>query len=158
MSIADRIVLMRQGRIVQSGTPEDLYDHPQTLFAARFLCDLNEVPGVVRDGAVECRFGRYPAPGIANGDAIVCIRPQSIGLRGLPEGVGPRSDEDLGEVQSCRFLGEAQRLLVAVEGLDQPLDVSEPVTSGRREPGTKVALRIDAARVLTFPASEARMR
>lgn len=158
MSIADRIVLMERGRIVQSGTPEDLYDHPQTLFAARFLCDLNEVAGVVREGAVECRFGRYPAPGVANGDAIVCIRPQSIALRGLSDSAAPLPNEDVGEVLSCRFLGEAQRLLVAVEGLDQPLDVSEPVTSGRRPPGARIAMRIDPARVLTFPLGEARRR
>jgi iron(III) transport system ATP-binding protein len=156
MSIADRIVLMRKGRIVQSGTPEDLYDHPKSLFAARFLSDLNEVRGVVREGAVECRFGRYPAPGVANGDAIVCIRPQSVALRSLAEGASPNHDEDLGEVLSCRFLGEAQRLLVAVEGLDQPLDVSEPVTFGRRVPGARIAIRIDPARILTFPAIEPR--
>lgn len=158
MSIADRIVLMRLGRIVQSGTPEDLYDRPRSLFAARFLSDLNEVPGVARDGAVECRLGRFAAPGIANGEAIVCIRPQSIALRRLEQGAAPQADEDLGEVLSCRFLGEAQRLLVAVEGLDQPLEVSEPVTSGRRKADTRVALRIDPTRALTFPASEARLR
>jgi iron(III) transport system ATP-binding protein len=158
MSIADRIVLMRLGRIVQAGTPQDLYDRPRSLFAARFLSDLNEVPGVVRDGAVECRFGSYAAPGIANGDAVVCIRPQSIALRLLGEGAAPAGDEDTGEVLSCRFLGESQRLLVSVEGLEQPLDVSETVTSGRREPGARVALRIDPARVLAFPAMEAEPR
>ena len=158
MSIADRIVLMRAGRIVQSGTPQELYDRPATLFAARFFCDLNEVPGVVRDGAVECRLGRFASPGLANGDAIVCIRPQSIGLRALGPSESPQDDEDEGSISSCRFLGETQRLLVDVEGLEQPLDVSEPVTIGRRSPGTRVAVRIAPVRVLTFPASEARLR
>ncbi len=157
MSIADRIVLMRAGRIVQAGTPEALYNRPASLFAARFLSDLNELPGVAREGFVECRLGRFAAPGMPNGDAIVCIRPQSVALR-RRGGEAAAADEDEGEVLSCRFLGETQRLLVSVDGLDQPLDVSQPVTSGLHETGSRVAVHIDATRVLTFPAAEAGVR
>src|SRR3954471_3794126 len=45
MRIADRIVLMRQGRIVQEGPAETLYREPVDIFAARFFCDFNEVEG-----------------------------------------------------------------------------------------------------------------
>ena len=47
MRIADRIVLMRHGRIVQIGTAETLYRQPSSLFAARFFCDFTEIEGQV---------------------------------------------------------------------------------------------------------------
>jgi iron(III) transport system ATP-binding protein len=50
MRIADRIVLMRRGRIVQSGTAEEVYTRPVSLYAARFFCDFNELPSVVQNG------------------------------------------------------------------------------------------------------------
>src|SRR5688500_1332851 len=45
MRIADRIVLMRAGKVVQEGTAEEVYHRPADLFAARFFCDFNEVEG-----------------------------------------------------------------------------------------------------------------
>jgi iron(III) transport system ATP-binding protein len=79
MRIADRIVLMRSGKIVQEGSAEDLYQRPADLFAARFFCDFNEVEGTVRGGSVATPVGNFPAAGLAEGSrAIVCIRPQGI--------------------------------------------------------------------------------
>jgi iron(III) transport system ATP-binding protein len=148
MSFADRIVLMRSGRIVQAGSPKVIYDGPRTLFAARFFCELNEIPGVVREGAAECRLGRFPAPGVPEGDAVVCVRPQAIEVRHL--GRGETAGGARGEILRCRFLGEIQRLLIGLEGLDQPLNASLPVGVGSYQPGDKVELQIDHTRVLTF--------
>src|SRR5918997_3791500 len=69
MMIADRIVLMRSGRIVQHGTAEDIYLRPKDLFAARFFCDFNEVEGVVRNGQVSTPVGVFPAPDLPDGPA-----------------------------------------------------------------------------------------
>lgn len=147
MRIADRIILMRAGRIVQSGTPEELYSHPATLFAARFFCEFNELEGVVREGYVECRLGRFQAPDVPNGNAIVCIRPQSLG-------VGGASADEIGEVISSRFLGETQRLVVAAEGLERPLHMSLAAGAGHFVPGQRIGLAIYRDSVLTFPAGE----
>jgi len=49
LSLADMVVIMRQGQIVQAGTPEDVYRAPQTRFAAEFLGNANIVPGRVVD-------------------------------------------------------------------------------------------------------------
>lgn len=148
MSIADRIVLMRAGMIVESATPEALYNRPGSLFAARFFCELNELPAVAREGHVECRLGRFAAPGVPNGEAIVCIRPQSISLRKAASARG--EDAERGEVRSSRFLGETRRLLVDVEGLDTPLDVSLPAGGPAFQAGDSVTLEIDRTRVLVF--------
>ena len=47
MRIGDRLVLLRDGRIEQVGTPREIYAQPRSLFAARFFSDVNELPGQV---------------------------------------------------------------------------------------------------------------
>ena len=150
MGIADRIVLMRAGRIVESASPERLYNHPQTLFAARFFSDLNELAGVAREGFAECRLGRFVAPGIANGDCVVAIRPQSLGL--VKVDGGGADERDVGFVRSSRFLGERRQVLVDVEGIDQPLEASLPTGAPAFAAGETVVIEIERARVLVFAA------
>jgi len=147
MRVADRIVLMRQGRIVQAGTGEALYRSPVSLFAARFFCDLTEIDGIVANGAVDTPIGRFPAPGLADGTAaIVGIRPQ--GVRLVPKGFCLP-----GRVVARRFLGEVDQLQIAVEGLDKPLAVrfSRPGSVGE---GEDVGLDVTTDEVLVFPAGD----
>lgn len=116
MMIADRIVLMRSGRIVQTGTPQELYEAPVSLFAARFFCDLNEIEAVARDGRVETPLGTFAAPTDApNGPCIVCVRRTSIHV------VPPQNADVVGVVISRRFLGDNILITAHVEGLNAPL-------------------------------------
>ncbi|GGK49764.1 ABC transporter ATP-binding protein [Salinarimonas ramus] len=143
MRIADRIVLMRAGRVVQEGPAEAIYRRPADLFAARFFCDFNEVEGVVRRGAVETPIGRFPAPGLAEGEgAIVCVRPQAIRLR-APGFCLP------GRIVARRFLGEVDLVHVAVQGLDAPLQgrCRDGLRAGE---GQDVGVDVDPAEVLVF--------
>ncbi len=147
MQIADRVVLMRAGRIVQIDTPERLYNRPNSLFAARFFCDFNELDGTAHAGQVSCQLGRFEAPDVPDGAVIVCLRPEAIAL-GAAEGGA------VGTVHSCRFLGETYRLSVSVEGLDQALVVSRPVAQGAIAPGEAVALSFGYQRVLAFAKAD----
>ncbi|MGJ3264628.1 MAG: ABC transporter ATP-binding protein [Salinarimonas sp.] len=143
MRIADRIVLMRAGRIVQQGTAEAIYRRPVDLFAARFFCDFNEVEGTVRRGRVETPLGAFPAPGLAEGDvAIVCVRPQAIRLR-APGFCLP------GRIVARRFLGEVDLVHVAVQGLDAPLQARSRETWEPGE-GQDVGIDVNPAEVLVF--------
>jgi iron(III) transport system ATP-binding protein len=153
MQIADRIALMRRGKIVQCGTPEELHGHPRSLFAARFFCDFNEIEGSVRDGEVACRLGRFAANGLADGAAIVCIRPQSIRLAR-----GEAGTRDSGTVLRCKFLGETYHVRIAVEGLKMPLTVSVPISERVFHAGEAVSLHVDPARVITFAATDCEQR
>jgi iron(III) transport system ATP-binding protein len=146
MRIADRIVLMRAGRIVQQGTAEDLYRRPADLFAARFFCDFNEVEGTVRGGRVSTPVGLFPAPGLEEGAAaVVCIRPQAVRLR-APGFCMP------GRVLSRRFLGEVDLVHVAVQGLERPLQ-ARTRESFRPGEGKDVGVDLDSDEVLVFAAS-----
>jgi iron(III) transport system ATP-binding protein len=97
-SIADRIALMRDGTVVQSGSAEDLYLAPADRWTAEFVGAGNFVPGRLQDGLVETVLGRFPA---ANGNGATAvealIRPEVLELRVDPSGEG--------EVVSREFRG-----------------------------------------------------
>src|ERR1700723_2643123 len=80
MTTADLIAVMNGGKIDQLGTPEDIYDRPQSEFVARFIGSSNVIKGIARDdnqlsfcGATLQVVGAKLA---ANQDAVVAIRPQ----------------------------------------------------------------------------------
>ena len=115
MGLADRIFLMRQGRLVQAGTPEDLYRQPIDAAAARFFSDANELTGRIWDKQVETLLGRFPAPaGATSGKVLVMIRPQGITRAAPGEGVE-------GLVTQTRFQGDDVRCTIMFNGLDEPM-------------------------------------
>ena len=69
MAIADRIVVMNQGRIEDHGPPREVYLHPKTLFTAGFMGEINRIP--VASG--KAPFGPVPVA-----DGVLCIRPEAI--------------------------------------------------------------------------------
>jgi len=147
MRIADRIVLMRAGRIVQIGTGEELYRRPKSLFAARFFCDLTEVEGRVERGAIDTPIGRFAAPGLSDGTAaIACIRPHAIRL--VPKGFYLP-----GKVLARRFLGEVEHIQLAIDGFDRPLAARLSLAGKLRE-GDEVGIDIPSDEVLVFPAAD----
>ncbi|MEI2806717.1 MAG: ATP-binding cassette domain-containing protein [Albidovulum sp.] len=75
MGLADRIFLMRQGRLVQPGTPEDLYRRPVDAAAARFFSDANEFLAGVGTGGAATPLGSFPVPaGGTAREALVLVR------------------------------------------------------------------------------------
>jgi iron(III) transport system ATP-binding protein len=143
MRMADRILMMQAGRIVQGGTGQELCRRPATLQVARFFAEWNEVPGVCRNGVVATPAGDFPAPALGEGEAAVaCIRPTGIrfGTAGRP-----------GRIVSRHFLGETDMIHVAVPGLHQPLRVIAAPGSGPAV-GTAVSFEVAAEDVLVFSA------
>lgn len=148
MRIADRIVLMRAGKIAQAGKPETLYRAPVDLDAARFFCDFNEIEGMVKKGRVETPVGSFDAPGLKDGDrAMVCIRPQAVRLR-------PAGFCLPGRLLARRFVGEVDLVEVATGGLDAPLKARLRDAQAFAE-GMDVGVDIDPHEVLVFGLSDA---
>jgi iron(III) transport system ATP-binding protein len=145
MRIADRIALLDSGRLVQHGTPEDLYSRPATLFAARFFSDIAALPGTGGDGFLDTRLGRFAAPGLVPGKrATACIRPQHLRLVSSRDGVE-------GHVVGTEYRGDCRHVLVAVEGIEMPLTVcveTDALADGNvLGPGAAVHLAADTAAV-----------
>ncbi len=84
MLMADRVALMRQGKVIQAGRPEDLYDRPNCRFVAEFFGDMNVFAGtIVGAGEVVSPLGMVSAKetGIAEGRQVeVLVRPEAVRL------------------------------------------------------------------------------
>jgi iron(III) transport system ATP-binding protein len=88
-SLADRIALMREGRIVQADPPERLYFRPADGWAAQFVGAANVLPGRVRAGRVQTALGEFSAPnGGAEANVEVVVRPELLELRPDRQGDG----------------------------------------------------------------------
>jgi iron(III) transport system ATP-binding protein len=143
MAIADRIVLMEGGAILQVGTPEDLYCRPTTLAAARYFSALNEISGTCSEARVTTPLGTFAAPDAGDGPVVACIRPQHI--RVTPTGISAR-------VGASTFLGEETLLDLHVGGT--ALTAKLP-GAGTLKPGQDVTIAITEQDVLFFPLNHA---
>jgi multiple sugar transport system ATP-binding protein len=162
MTMADRIVVMQDGRIEQIGTPLELYDHPANLFVAQFIGSpaMNVVNGVLRradglawveaDGGV--RWPVAPARRGQDGQAVAYgVRPGDLGVGG---GADARSVP--AEVIVVEPTGAETELLVQA-GAAQVIVVMHGRTDV--QPGQKIALAVALESVHLFdPAGGATMR
>jgi iron(III) transport system ATP-binding protein len=80
LSLADRLAVMREGRIVQVGVPEEVYGRPASRWAAQFVGEVNVLAGVARDGGVETELGRFDLRVPASGTVHVAVRPEQLEL------------------------------------------------------------------------------
>ena len=94
MRMADRIALMREGRIVQQGAPYNIYNNPVDRDAAQFFSDVNVIHGVVENCARPTTpFGQFLTPGLADrADVEIIIRPQHLKMDFDRNGTGPAAD------------------------------------------------------------------
>jgi putative spermidine/putrescine transport system ATP-binding protein len=93
--MADRVAVFNEGRIVQVGTPQDIYDQPRTRFVADFVGSSNVLPP-----ELTARLG--------GADGWASLRPEAVRL------VEPGAARIAGTVASVRYLGAATRVSVAV--------------------------------------------
>jgi sn-glycerol 3-phosphate transport system ATP-binding protein len=116
MTMADRVILMRGGRIEQNGTPADLYEHPETIFTARFVGapPMNVVPAksvAQVDGCAAAAPAGHPLERLAVG-----VRPETIRLvdAGLPAKVV--AVEYLGSDTQIETRAAEETIMVRVAG------------------------------------------
>jgi len=151
MTMADRIVVMHDGRIEQIGAPLELYDRPDNLFVAQFIGSpaMNVVNGTLRrsngSAFVEAEGGtRWPLKGTAGTDGqpvALGVRPEHLMLAGS----GPESVA--GEIVVVEPTGAETELLVKVGDAQVTL-----VTSGRPgvNPGDRIGLAVEPGMAHVF--------
>ncbi|MBC3419351.1 MULTISPECIES: ABC transporter ATP-binding protein [unclassified Pseudomonas] len=124
LTMSDRIVLMNQGRIVQSGDAETLYTAPVDLFAAGFIGNYN-----LLDADSASRLLQRPV------SARLAIRPESISL-----GLDGELD---GQIRSHSLLGNVIRYRVEARGVEVVVDVLNRSSADLYADGQRVSLSID---------------
>ncbi len=128
MTMADRVVLMRDGRVEQNGTPEDLYLRPETAFTARFI-------------------GTPPMNLITRGNVQIGVRPEHIRI--------VVQDGYLAQVRSIEHLGADSIVQCDVEG--QPVLVRQDGFS-KATPGTEIRIAWAAEHEHRFDLATGRRR
>ncbi|MEU7112612.1 ABC transporter ATP-binding protein [Streptomyces sp. NPDC046182] len=87
-ALADRVVVMRDGRIAQTGTPLEVWQRPASAFVARFLGFDNVVPGTVSGAAADTVWGKIPVPdGSPEGARQILVRPSGVRLGARADGL-----------------------------------------------------------------------
>ncbi len=151
--LSDRIAVLDSGRLVQAGTPRELYENPRDVFVADFLGGANLLPGmVVRRGAaeVEVQAGEARVAAPVEGEAApgqpvwLSVRPEHLELS-----VGDAGDLR-GTVLATDYLGWTLQAEVALaDGTRLQVRGLDPSTPLR--PGQTVGLRVRSGRARVFP-------
>jgi putative spermidine/putrescine transport system ATP-binding protein len=117
LSMADRVAVLRAGRVEQVGTPDRIYERPATPFVAEFIGSMNHLPGVVEGDRVAVLGQHLPIDGDvpAATDHDVLVRPEAVRLQAAPDGAGL--------VTRSSFRGATARLHVELNGLEIQADV-----------------------------------
>lgn len=150
MFMADRIAVMRNGRIVQVGRPVDLYCHPVDAFVTSFFGYVNRLEGMVSEGGVETPFGRLDARNLPDGSAVeILIRPEALHLR--------PSDEDTrfaAQVVTSRMLGRTSLVHLCVGDVASHHVHLHSRMPGRFLPseGEIMEVVLDRSQVFVFPS------
>lgn len=150
MFMADRIALMKDGRLLQVGRPFDLYCHPVDPFVVTFFGDVNRLEGVVDNGVVSTVAGDVEAPGIADGRrAEVLIRPEAVHLVPL----GQPGGHNCSHVIVSRLLGRTSLIHVCAHGSDGTEEHLHARMPGVFLPDEDqpVVLQLDRSQVFVFP-------
>ncbi|MEU9273660.1 ABC transporter ATP-binding protein [Streptomyces sp. NPDC048342] len=125
LSIADRVAVMRAGRLEQCAEPAELYGRPATAFVAEFVGTMSRIPGTVKDGSVEVLGQRLPADGQAPaaGEVDVLVRPEAVQVRA--DGAGTAT------VVATAFLGAVVRVTVRLaDGTEAKADLPAHEATG----------------------------
>jgi spermidine/putrescine transport system ATP-binding protein len=165
LTMSDQIAIMRNGKIEQLGTPEEVYENPATPFVASFLGDCNLLNGkFVAAGAGICIF-RHSALGdlhgrindkqplASNSTAVFCLRPENISLKTCAD-----ANLDLGKGTSIKgvvtgrvYRGVVTRYIVNVGGEEI---TAETLGQGTITPGESVMLTWEPRNAIILPADK----
>jgi putative spermidine/putrescine transport system ATP-binding protein len=145
LSVADRVGVMRSGRLEQIASPDDLYERPATAFVAEFVGTMNRIPAELADGAVHLLGVRRPVSGATPypGSVTALVRPEALLVQADPAGAG--------RVITRTFSGAVTRVLVGLpDGVEVRVDVASAV-SAELTPGTAVSVTPAERPVLVVP-------
>ena len=162
LSISDRIVVMKAGKIVEVGTPEQLYMKPKELFTAKFLGEANFIDGEVtnvedsdltlnvNNSEILARCDLIPSLG-AKEDCVLAIRPEFIGIYRKPQ----EENSIKCEVAEASFVGDSMRYTIKLRNgvtllVKMPISGFEPSL----EIGNEAYLSLPIENLLVFRVPE----
>ena len=136
LELADRVVVMSQGRIEQIGTADEVYDAPNSPFVYGFIGESSSLPVRVDNGElwIADRTIGLPAPDVPDGDATLFFRPHDVELL---DGCGGCI---AGTVASSRRVAGTRRLELEVGGERRRVEIEVPIEN-LAESASRIAFR-----------------
>ena len=153
MFMADKIAVMRRGRLVQFGTPVELYCHPVNAFVAEFFGEVNRIAGIVQGGQVATPFGDLPSRDLGEGVEVdILVRPEALRLAPIHEGVDPNRAV---RVIASRMLGRTSLIHLRID-----LEDGQELHLHSRMPGrflppenAMLSVELDHSQAFVFPTN-----
>ena len=156
MCMADEIALMREGEIVQKGSPYNIYNSPVDRKSAEFFSEINVIKGHSKGSLTDTPFGRFLTPGLPDGTEVdIVTRPQHIRIDFDRNGKGPNPTKEDGVaaraiVRRSRFTGRESLIEFTMDSDGTNLKASVPAVFLPRN-GTVLWLTMRRDRCFVFP-------
>ncbi|QTN35839.1 ABC transporter ATP-binding protein [Cognatishimia activa] len=157
LRMGQEIALMREGSIVQFGTPYNIYNAPVDREAMAFFSDINVISGTSQGALTDTPFGQFLTPGYEDGARVdIVIRPQHLHLDFDRAGKGPEPTASHGQaaagvVVRARFMGKESLVEFRMEHDGSILKATVPNVFLPPE-GTRQWLTLRRNRCFVFPA------
>jgi iron(III) transport system ATP-binding protein len=158
MFMADRILVMNEGRVVQDGTPVELYSSPKDTFVAEFFGPVNKFQSTVHNSKVDTPVGVFDADGQKDGTQVdVLVRPEGFRLANADEKPHAMPGDNLGNtsvvlaVVNARPLGRSSYVAFKLS-TGQVIETRVPGLF-LPSPGDKVSVSVNAHQAHVFAST-----
>ena len=148
--LGDRVAVLAEGRVVQVGSPAELYTDPATRWLAGFVGDANFVRGDASGGSARTAIGDVPLLRAADGAIDVLIRPEHLDLTAAGDATGDGPDAAAGVVELVEYVGHDTTYLVALG--ESRLRVRRP-SAPVLQRGDRAVVRYLGGPAVTFDAN-----
>lgn len=138
--VGDQVAVMREGNVVQQGTPTEVYEHPVTPWLASFVGEANLVPAMAEGTTAETMFGTVRLLETATGPCLLAVRPEHLLIGNGDDGV----------VNGVEFYGHDTAYAVRFAGTDVQV---RGMAAPRFRPGDRISLTYSGPEVVAFPQS-----
>ncbi|MBF6023385.1 sulfate/molybdate ABC transporter ATP-binding protein [Lysobacter niastensis] len=146
LELADRVVVLRDGRIEQIGTPDEIYSAPASAYVFDFIGRANRLEGRVEHGQFRVDGHALPLPaGVADGAAHLYARPHDLALGEAGDGLPAR-------VLSAYRLADRITLELAIPGQTRPLELDIVATPDVSTPAPGSTVGLKPLRYRVYPA------
>ncbi len=147
LELADRVVVLKDGRIEQVGTPDQIYSEPASAYVFDFIGRANTLEGRIEDGqfSLEGHTLRLPANTDGTGPAQLYVRPHDLAATALEAGLRA-------EVAAVHRRADRTTLELRVQGQAKPLEFDWPAASQAAVPAAGSEIGLQLLRYRVYPA------
>jgi len=148
ITFSDRMLLMQKGKLVQQGTPSEIYQNPQTIWASSFVGEANHLPVEWQNDSLQTPLGELNVPSeIGINACILMVRPEDFQLESVS------ADQANGIVKFVDFYGSVQRVGVVLKSGESVQVSGSPHLLWNQDD----SVRITAERYLCFNSTGNRL-